>query len=275
MRFYTRDDVAAFGTFDFLYIRVSFAGHMLRITLNRPEKRNAFNNTMAEEIVFALAFAKYNADVRCVIINAEGLVFCAGADLSAFHDNAANSVNPKLPAIREEVRLGDAFSEVHKPCMAVVQGPVLAGGFLIICGCHFVLSTQEATFSLPEVKRGLWPMQVMASLLKILPPRRALEMAITARSYNALEAQSMGLVTDVFRDDEILEKAEQLALEVVENAPLAIQKGLEAYSMLANMPQDQQHTYLKAELDKLLLSQDAAEGIRAFGEKRKPNWRAQ
>ncbi len=273
MRFYTEEDIRAFDNVRFLHIRTAKAGHLFTLTLNRPEKRNAFTPTMAEEIIFALAYAHYAPDIRCVVLKAEGPVFCAGADLNAFHDASANAMNPTLPVIREEARLGDAFNELLKPCVAQVEGPVLAGGFLIICGCTFVFSAPEATFSLPEVKRGIWPMQVMASLLPIMPQRKILEMSITGKAYSCKEALEIGLVTHLVKKEVIEEEVEALAKQICNNAPLAIQSGMQSLRELKNMPQNEQHTYLKMELDKLLKTEDAKEGTLAFKEKREPIWK--
>ncbi|GGC08245.1 enoyl-CoA hydratase/isomerase family protein [Dyadobacter sediminis] len=273
MRFYTEEDVRSFDAARFLYIKTSLADHTFTITLNRPHKRNAFTPSMAAEITFALAFAHYHSDVRCIIINAEGPVFCAGADLNAFHDLAADTENTSLPAAREEIRLGDAFAELLKPSIAQVEGAVIAGGFLMVCGCTFVVCTNECTFSLPEVKRGIWPMQVMASLLNIIPPRKILEMAITGKSYNADEAFQAGLVTSVTEKESIAEHVKTLATEICRNAPLAIQSGMKALTKLRNIPPNEQHAFLKAQLDHLLQTEDAREGTRAFKEKRTPVWK--
>jgi enoyl-CoA hydratase/carnithine racemase len=275
MRFYTAEDVQAFDSVEFLYIKTSLADHIFTITLSRPEKRNAFTPTMAEEIIFALAYAHYNHEVRCLIVNAEGPVFCSGADLNAFHDASANIKNPTLPAIREEAKLGDAFNTVSKPSIAQVEGPVLAGGFLIICGCTFVFSVEDAVFSLPEVKRGIWPMQVMASLASIIPPRKVLEMCITGNTYNAENALALGLVTRVCKKEAITEEVKTLAQQICENAPLAIRSGMKAFQALANVPESEKHTFLKQELDQILNSEDAKEGMRAFKEKRSPDWKGQ
>ncbi|SKC12783.1 enoyl-CoA hydratase/isomerase family protein [Dyadobacter psychrophilus] len=273
MRFYTQEDVLAFGSVKFLYIKTSLSNHIFTITLSRPEKRNAFTPTMAEEIIFALACAHYNNDVRCLIINAEGPVFCAGADLNAFHDVSANIKNPTLPLIREEAKLGDAFSEVCKPIIAQVEGSVLAGGFLIICGCTFVFSVNDALFGLPEVKRGIWPMQVMASLSQIISPRKTLEMCITGKSYNAVEARQLGLVTNITNAENIAEQVQLLAAEICQNAPYAIRQGMNAFQNLKDIPVNEQHSFLKAQLDQILQSEDAKEGMQAFKEKRSPNWK--
>jgi len=273
MRFYTEEDIKGFDNVRFLHIKTAKAGHFFTITLSRPEKRNAFTPTMAEEIIFALAYAHYEADIRCVVLKAEGPVFCAGADLNAFHDATANAINPTLPIIREEARLGDAFNELLKPCIAQVEGPVLAGGFLMICGCTFVFSVPEAMFSLPEVKRGIWPMQVMASLLPIMPQRKILEMSITGKAYAGREALAMGLITQLADKENIEAEVNALAMQICNGAPLAIQSGMRSLQGLKNKPQSEQHTFLKSELDKLLQTADAKEGALAFKEKREPIWK--
>jgi methylglutaconyl-CoA hydratase len=272
MRFYTEDDVQAFGSVRFLYLKTSLEDYVFRITLNRPEKRNAFTPTMVEEIIFALAFAHYNRQVRCVVISGEGPVFCAGADLNAFHDTSNDISNSTLPKIREEAILGDAFSELHKPSVAQVEGPVLAGGFLIICGCTFVISTPEATYSLPEVKRGIWPMQVMASLLSVVHPKKALEMAITAKVYSSHAAYQYGLVTEVVGKGEIMNSVDDLVKTICQNAPFAIQAGMRVYQELSIIPENKRHSYLKDQLAIILQTEDAKEGVTAFKEKRNADW---
>lgn len=272
MRFYTEDDVQTFNSVRFLYLKTSFKDYVFRITLNRPEKRNAFTPAMVEEIIYALAFAHYNRQVRCVIIAGEGPVFCAGADLNAFHDISNDLPNNTLPKIREEAILGDAFAELHKPSVAQVEGPVLAGGFLIICGCTFVVSTSEATYSLPEVKRGIWPMQVMASLLSVVHARKALEMAITAKVYNSDEAHQCGLVTEIVGKGEIMNRVDDLAKTICQNAPFAVQAGMRVYQELPLIPENRKHSYLKDQLAIILQTEDAKEGIAAFKERRNPYW---
>jgi methylglutaconyl-CoA hydratase len=273
MRFYTKDDVSGFDTVKFLYIKTALSGHIFTITLNRPEKRNAFTPTMAEEITFALAYAHFYSAIRCVIIEATGPVFSAGADLNAFQDDSYDTKNAGLPKIREEVKLGDAFNELLKPAIAKVQGPVYAGGFLIICGCTFVVSTAEARFSLPEVKRGIWPMQVMASLMQIVPDRKILEMAITGQEYTALEAKEFGLVTRISTQEMIDLEVKSLADQISDNAPLAIQMGISAFQQMKGMGENERHSFLKAQLDLLIQTEDAKEGVVAFKEKRAPDWK--
>jgi methylglutaconyl-CoA hydratase len=273
MLFFKEEDIEKFDAVQFLYIKTSLKGNIFEITLNRPEKRNAFTQTMVDEIAFALAYAKSQIEIRCVIIKAEGSVFCAGADLNAFHDPTVDQKNQTLPEPVEEVRLGDAFANLHKPCIAQVEGSVFAGGFLIICGCTFVVSIPEANFSLPEVKRGIWPMQVMASLRDIIPKRKILEMSITGKSYSAEEALHLGLVTQIAGKEDIEEEVNKLANLICSNAPYAIKSGMETLQNLSEIEERKRHIYLKSQLDNLLKSEDAKEGTAAFKEKRTPIWK--
>jgi len=272
MRFYTREDTESFEAVRFLFIKTALTADTFRITLNRPEKRNAFTPVMAEEIIFALAYAHYHSEIRCIILDAEGPVFCAGADLNSFHE-AVVVKNETLPEIRDEARLGEAFAQLFKPSIAQVEGSVLAGGFLLICGCTFVISVEDAIFSLPEVKRGIWPMQVMASLLPIVPKRKILEMSITGWKYTAEQALALGLVTKIVSTDEIGKVVNEVAAEICQNAPYAIRLGMESLNTLSDVREGDQHTFLKSQLNKLVLTEDAQEGTSAFKEKRNPIWK--
>jgi methylglutaconyl-CoA hydratase len=274
MLFFKEEDIEKFDTVQFLYIKTSLKGNIFEITLNRPEKRNAFTPTMADEIAFALAYAGFQQETRCVVLKAEGSVFCAGADLNAFHDPTIDQENQTLPEPIEEVRLGDAFASLYKPCIAQVEGSVFAGGFLIICGCTFVISIPEANYSLPEVKRGIWPMQVMASLIDIIPKRKILEMSITGKIYTAEEALNLGLITQISEKETIEEKVNKLAEQICSNAPYAIKSGMEALQNLSDIKENKLHQYLKDQLNKILESEDAKEGTAAFKEKRTPIWKA-
>jgi enoyl-CoA hydratase/carnithine racemase len=100
-----------------------------------------------------LSYARNNKDVWAVVIKANGDTFCAGADLKSFAGDGAENIS-SIPEPDGEVLLGEVFNLVHKPCIAQVQGNVLAGAFLLVCGCQFVVSVTAATYSLPEVKRG-------------------------------------------------------------------------------------------------------------------------
>lgn len=249
------------------FIKTRKDGYVFTLTLARPEKRNAFTPTMVNEMDHALKAANADKEVRVVVIDAEGPVFCAGMDLKAFTDPAADRVNPDLE--NRDLSLGEVMAQLNKPSVALVEGNVMAGGFLIVAECTYVLALPEAGFSLPEVKIGIFPFQVLASLLKILPEKKALQFCISGEPFSARQALEWGIV------DELLEAgvAERLISRLAGNAPLAVTRGFEALKGLGEVEPARRFRYLKAALDQLRSSQDAQEGIRALFEKRKPEWR--
>lgn len=253
----------------FLYIKVRQEEYAFYLTLARSDKRNAFTPVMVSEIEFALKFANESPDVRVVIIEAEGPVFCAGMDLNVFNDPGAEAVNPQVPF--SDIPLAEAVSQLDKPSVALVKGPVIAGGFLIIGECTFVVAGTGATFSLPEVKRGLFPMQVMATLSKSVTRRKLLELCVLGRTYSAAEALEIGLVTHLADDPDTLVK--RLTEEISCNAPFAIRKGIEALKVLDGLPETEQQKYLKTKLEEIRSSEDARAGYEAFKSKSKPAWK--
>ena len=269
---YTQSQAQSLHSQTFAYLIVEEKDHVLTITLNRPEKKNAMNPVMMNEIVYALNYAHYTNDIWAVVIKANGDVFCAGADLKAFGGESDNNKST-IPAPSAQVALGDAFSALHKPCIARVHGNVFAGAHLIICGCTHVIASANAQFSLPEVKRGLWPMQVMASLAPIMPARRLLDYCIRAKTLSAAEAFTLGLATQVVEPAQLDTAVNSLTEEIKTLSPSAIRLGLKAWDELRNIEPSKQHQFLLGMLQQVLQTADAAEGIQAFAEKRKPLWK--
>lgn len=270
--YFKDEDIAAFNGAELKLIKTELRQNVFVITLNRPEKRNAFTPTMVHEIAFALAYANSRKDIWCVKLEAEGPVFCAGMDLNVFQNPSLDIINETLPKPQNEITLGDAFNSLMKPSVAVIKGDVIAGGFLLIGGCTFVVATEKVSFSLPEVQRGIFPLQVMATLLKIMPQRKVLEMCITGRKYSAEEAYALGLVSHLSGIDEIGSDTDNLLNTILSGSPLAINKGMEAFRNLSVIPDGEQHQYLISVLQEIRNSADAQEGIQAFREKRAPMW---
>jgi len=265
--------VESFSAQRFAFLKVKEEHHGLWLTLNRPEQKNALSPTLMRELAYALAYAHYHSDVWYVVIGAEGDVFCAGADLKAFAGIPEPPNDSTIPPVDEEILLGELFIQLHKPAIAMVQGPAYAGAFLILCGCHYVVSVKEAHFTLSEVKRGIWPMQVMNSLLAILPPRFVLDWCIRGRTLSAEECYHIGLVTHLVEEKkDLYPRTLELVQEIIVNSPTAIRYGLRAYDQLRSIPPQQRHAFLKQQLNELLQTEDAKEGLAAFREKRQPQW---
>ena len=266
---------AAFQTWNdqvFAHLIVDVSEHILTVTLNRPDKKNAMTPLMVKEIAYALAYAHQTTDIWAVVLQANGDTFCAGADLKAFMSNEPEVTDSTIPNPEEEILIGELFIGLHKPCIAKVAGPVYAGGFLLICGCTHVVASEAAHFSLPEVKRGIWPMQVMESLLQIIPPRKVLDLCMRANVLTGAEAKELGLVTHSTTADQLDGVVEELLADIIKNSPNAIRQGLKAYDELRKIDDSKKHQYLQELLIDLLKSEDAREGIKAFKEKRPPKW---
>jgi len=256
----------------FAHLIVEEKDHLLTLTLNRPEKKNALNPVLFRELAYALSYAKQSREVWAVVIAAKGDVFCAGADLKAF-SGTIETTTSTVPEPNGEVVIGNVFNGLHKPCIAEVHAPVYAGGFLIVCGCSHVIAASTATFALPEVKRGLYPFQVMQSLLQIMPPRTVLDLCIRAKTLSATDAEKIGLVSKVVEQSNLNAEVKSLVDEIFQFSPSAIRLGLEAFDNLKNIPAAEAHSYLKQMLGECIQTEDAAEGMSAFIEKRKPVWR--
>lgn len=270
--FYTAEQVQSLTNQTFEFLKVSFDANVLRLTLNRPDKKNAMNPTLLNELAFALTHAKHNNAVWAVVIGAEGDVYCAGADLRSFA-GATTEASSTIPDPEVPIRLVEVFNTLYKPCIARVQGSVYAGGFMIIGGCTHVVAVEPVTFSLPEVKRGLWPFQVMAGLMNVMPHRKMLDLCMRAGVITAAKAKEYGLVTKVVANvKELDDYINNLVEDIKQYSPSAIRNGLQAYHEMQSKTGNELHEYLFTMLGKTIETKDAQEGLKAFAEKRAPVW---
>ncbi|OIN57241.1 enoyl-CoA hydratase-related protein [Arsenicibacter rosenii] len=255
------------------FVRTTLVDHVFTITLNRPAKKNALHPPMLHELAYAMAFAHYTTDVWLVVLAADGDTFCAGMDLKSLVSGNADGAS--VPEPSGPVRLGELMAGLHKPCIARVQGPVYAGGFLLVAGSTYVVAAGNATFSLPEVKRGLFPFQVMASLMEIMPARTVLDLCLRAHTLTAQDAAALGLVTQVVDQPALDAAIATLVTELKQYSPAAMQFGLRAYQQLKSLPPDQQQAFLHQQFQLIQQTADAKEGMTAFLEKRPPVWTGQ
>jgi methylglutaconyl-CoA hydratase len=273
--FYSLMAIGRFARVKFNFIEVEESGHLFKIILNRPDKRNAFTPTMVNELAYALAYAQTNKDIWCVMVEANGPVFCSGMDLNVFQNPELDHHNPTLPEPKSVITIGDAFRALNKPSIAKIQGAVMAGGFLVVGGCTFAVATADVQFSLPEVKRGIFPLQVISTLLNITSPRKAMQMCILAETFSAEKALEIGIVSHLCVKENIDETCQALVNTIISHSPYAIGKGFEAFRALESLPEYAQYMYLADQLAKIRVSDDAKEGIDAFREKRNAVWKNQ
>ena len=260
---------------NFTAITVEHVEHILTLTLNRPEKRNAINQTMINELIHALDYAKQKRDVRVVILAANGPVFCAGGDLKAMAsaERGDNAVVSNIPHRGEFDDLALRLHHLNKPTIAKIQGPVLAGALMFVSQVTHAIAVDSATFAAPEILRGLWPFQVMASLCQIMTPRAGLDFIMRGQAIKAPQAVETGLINDSVPAADLDKSVAALANELASLAPGAMALGLQAYHAQLDMSVDKALPYLKQQLQICLEGDDAKEGIAAFFEKRVPVWK--
>jgi len=209
------------------YLRVTVEGLIGRITLARPEKKNALNREMAEELGTAL-FALSESPARVVAIDADGPDFCAGADLAALN---AMLDSPRQEHLDDAKALGHVFHTIRrmgKPVVAVVRGRAFAGGAGLATACDIVLAHEGARFAYPEVTLGFVPAMVMTMLRRSVGEKQAFDLVSTGRILTADEARSIGLVSRVFADKEFAQLVEATLKQLADSPPkaMAATKGL-------------------------------------------------
>lgn len=269
MNHYTKIQTAHIHEETFAFIEVEESDHVLTITLDREKKKNALHPQMVNELAFAMQYAHHESGVWVVVIQAKGNVFCAGADLKAFM-GFLGEYESSIPAPSGELLMGELFNKIHKPIVAKVTGDVYAGGFFFLAGSHIVIAQEAVKFGLPEVKRGLYPFQVMAALLRVMPARKVVDWCIRGYNLPVDEAEKYGLVSHVTSAENIDDQLNNIIKELKQNSPSAIRMGLEAYDHI--QPDAETHKYLMEMLQKTLASKDGQEGLSAFREKRAPMW---
>jgi enoyl-CoA hydratase/carnithine racemase len=241
------------------------------VTLNRPEVRNALNATLIRELEQALAALEADQAARVIVLEGAGdKAFCAGADLKGVGDRGTT-----LQA-RESfgglARILEAMARMKTPVIAKVHGFALAGGCGLAAGCDIVVAAEDAVFGLPEIKIGLLPLIVMAPILRSVGRKRGMLMILSGEQISAREAYEMGLVSRLVPRAELSGAVDALARALAGFSPMALGLAKEAAATVAGMEYGASLRYLREMITLVALSDDAREGIKAFFEKRAPNW---
>jgi enoyl-CoA hydratase/carnithine racemase len=247
-----------------------------RITINRPERRNAMSWEVMRGLRQALAGAADDPEVRVVVLAGAGDdAFCAGADLGKM--TGADDPDAGVLAVHEArgvlVDVFDALWGLGKPTVARVQGFALAGGFGLALACDLVVASDRARFGAPEVNVGLWPYMITVPLVRSMPPKQALELMLTGRIVDAAEALRLGFVTRVVPPADLDSAVSELAATLAAKSPAVMKLGRDAFYAVWDMAAPDALAHLHAMLSLTAQTEDAAEGIAAFLEKRAPRWR--
>jgi enoyl-CoA hydratase/carnithine racemase len=246
-------------------------GRVARITINRPERRNSLSWGVIEAIRARTAEAKADSDVRVVVLTGAGdKAFCAGADLTGMAAGASY-----LDLHEGRGQLAGLFGELWslgKPTVARVRGFALAGGFGLALACDFVICSDDSQFGTPEINVGLWPYMITVPLVRAMPPKKALELMLTGRRVCAEEAERIGFVNQVVPAEELDEAIGNLTASLAAKSPAIMKLGRDSFYRVWDEEASQALAYLHTMLTITTETEDAREGIRAFAEKRAPNW---
>jgi enoyl-CoA hydratase/carnithine racemase len=246
---------------------------VLTLTINREDRRNALNRAVLESLEAAFAAADEDPEVRAIVLRGAGeKAFCAGADLAEML--AHESIEASRRHFDGLARVIRRMHAIGPPVIARVPGYALAGGFGLAVACDFTIASETAQFGLPEIGIGILPLMVSAPLYRALGSRKALlDLVLTGRRVPAREAHALGLVTRVVPDAELDATVGELAATLASHSPTAVRLGKEAIYTMTELEYDAALRYLREAIVLTSRTEDAAEGIRAFFEKRKPVWR--
>jgi len=247
-------------------VRVEGRDGVLTVTMNAPARRNALGPQMVNELLYALDDARDDESVRVVVLTGAGGTFSAGGDLKQMSGDEA------LPPRGDFVDLILRFTGLGKPTIARVEGHAMGGSLGLVASCDFAVASESAILGTPEVKRGLFPMMIMAVLGRVVPRRQLLQMMLLGDKLEARKALELGLLSHVVPDAELDGAVEDLAGRLARQSPTALRMGLTAYHRQADMALAEALPYLRDQLVAILGTEDAREGLTAFLQKREPRW---
>jgi enoyl-CoA hydratase/carnithine racemase len=243
-----------------------------RLTINRPERRNSLSWSVVGELRRRVAECRDDPAVRVLVLAGAGdRAFCAGADLGGM---AAGAGYLDLHDARGD--LASLFQELWslgKPTIARVRGYALAGGMGLALACDLVVAADDAQFGTPEIDVGLWPYMITIPLTRSMPPKKALELMMTGRRVAAAEADQIGFVTRVVPVAELDTAVDELAASLAGKSPAIMRMGRDAFYAVWDQSAAEALRYLHPLLTVTTGSEDSAEGIAAFIEKRAPRWK--
>ncbi|HET8584457.1 MAG TPA: enoyl-CoA hydratase-related protein [Casimicrobiaceae bacterium] len=250
------------------YTRYVVEEHVARLTLARPEKRNALNREMRREVQAAFHDVETNRDVWICIVDAEGDVFCSGKDLLETVDPAADD---GLVLSNDDLFLYQR--NVYKPFILAADGPCLAQGAGFALSSDIVVMTERASIGWPQVRRGISSVSGPSQGLHALPWQAGMGFLLRGKFISAQDAFRFGICNEITSKEDLLPCAYRWAAEILGSAPLAVQAIKEAGRRTQDLALEPRMRFARDIANRVLQTDDAREGIAAFREKRRPQWK--
>jgi enoyl-CoA hydratase len=257
---------------DLTEARLEIDGAIATVTLNRPQQRNPLSAVMIRDLRSALAWCKSSAEIAVVVLTGSGdRAFCAGADLSGFSgDESVLELHHGRHALAE---LFTEMSELGKPIVGRINGHALAGGFGLALACDLLVAVETAAFGTPEINVGVWPMMVQALLCRKLPENVVLEMVMLGDRWSVAQLRDYGVINRVVPANRLDEETRSLAVRLAEKSTAIMRLGRDAFYRQRDMDFRSALEFLHGQVTLVTLTEDSAEGRRAFFEKRKPDFK--
>ena len=238
------------------------------LTINREDRRNAISIETINLFLQHLDEAERDPAVRVILITGAGeKAFCAGADLGGDPDGKIQA------GFKSYAQLLKRLSGYPKPVVARVNGACMAGGMGFMLACDIVIARNDVQFGTPEVNVGLWPMMIGALIYRNTLRKKAMEMVLLGERLNADQAQEMGLITRAVPADRLDDEVNRVCLSLAQKSPIGMKIGKEAFYAMADMPFEEAVDFLSGKIAEIASTEDAKEGIMAFIEKRKPEFK--
>jgi methylglutaconyl-CoA hydratase len=257
---------------DYKTILIDLEPPVARIILNRPEVHNAFNAAMIRELTSALEEIKNRTGIRVLVLTGQGKSFCAGADLNWMRDIINYSFEENLRESRELADLIYQLDELPLPTIARINGATIGGGNGFHAACDIAIASEEAIFSLSEVKIGLIPAVISPYVIRRIGESRARQYFLTGERISAKRAEEIGLVHRVVPALSLDEAVAETIKMLLSSGPQAIRRSKEIIQKVPRMSLEEAREYTARIIAELRISPEGQEGMAAFLEKRKPRW---
>jgi len=253
-------------------VLLALEGHVATITLNRPEQRNPLSAVMLRDLATAFRWCRHEPEVRVTVLTGAGdRAFCAGADLSSFDGGMTDLERHRSRDLF--VELFALMASLGKPIVGRINGHALAGGLGLACSCDLLVSTDTATFGTPEINVGIWPMMIQAILARNLPRKVLLEMEMLGDRWTATQMEAFGLINRVVPHDQLDGAVKDIVDKLAKKSPVAMRLGRDSFYRQQDMEFNAALAYLHSQFTLITLTEDSKEGIKAFFEKREPDFK--